>query len=600
MSADQARGPRARGAGRRWISSSRGTILLAALLLTLLNAFKPLTVDDAAYYQYASHIAQDPRDPYGFEVFWGERPQPAFEVLAAPLVPYWWAGAIRLFGNRPVLWKLSLLPFALLLAASLYHLLTRFAPGLERPLLWLMVLSPVVLPSFNLMIDVPALALTLASLSLLVGACEGDGWARAAGAGLLAGLAMQTKQTSITAVAVLLGYGLIFGRLRLGLLAAAVAGAVFVGWELLMAVEYGESHFLHARAVRAGTLSLTAIGLLGLGFLSLLGGLAAVVVPLGLFALSAPRWLVGGTMLLASLGFAAIPFFPAERLPQLHMSPHLDGAPPEQLVFTALGCGVLAVAIAVFRHRLVDRAGVGPAKAPAVLARPQEDIWTTRRTDLFLLGWLLVELLGCYAIWTFLASRHLFRVATVLLLACGRAAAARSSRGGDRRLLGWVVAWGVAVGLLFFGVDLSDSLARRDAVRRAAQELTALGADRERERVWYAGHWGFRFYAESLGMKPVVPGSSRLEAGDWLLVPEGLSRQHFGIPPGRVRQEAFIESRSPSPWSSIPSFYAGPIPLRSQPEAQIVVRVYRVERGFRATGPGAGSGNPKGRREPAP
>jgi len=319
--------------------------------------------------------------------------------------------------------------------------------------------------------------------------------------------------------------------------------------------------------------SLRGIGLLGLGFTSLLGGVAVAALPLGLFAISAPRWLVAGAMLLGSLAFAAIPLLPAESLPELHMSPRLDLAPPEQFVFTALGVGVLLVAIAVFRRLLV--AGVTQGK----------DASASRRIDLYLLGWLLIELLGCYAIWTFLASRHVFRLATVLLLACGRLAAARLSQGGDRRLFHWVVAWGVAVGLLFFAADLSDALARRDAVRRAADQLVALGIDPQRERVWYAGHWGFQFYAESLGMKPVVPGSSRLEAGDWLVVPDGVSRQHFWIPTGRATREALVESRSRWPWSSIPSFYAGPIPLRSQPEVQLIVSVYRVEQAFQASGP---------------
>jgi hypothetical protein len=281
------------------------------------------------------------------------------------------------------------------------------------------------------------------------------------------------------------------------------------------------------------------------------------------------------------------------------MSPGLGDAPPEQLVFTALGCAVLLVAAAVLWRLLVNRAGSGNAMAPAVSAPAGENAFAARRIDLFLLGWLLIELLGCYAIWTFLASRHVFRLATVLLLACGRVSAARLSRGGDRRLLGWVAAWGVGVGLLFFAADLSDALARRDAVQRAADQLVALGADRERESVWYAGHWGFQFYAESLGMKTVVPGSSRLEAGDWLVVPEGVSRQHFWMPASRVTREALVESRSPWPWSSIPSFYAGPIPLRSQPEVQVVVRVYRVKQDFQATRPRGRSRGPQGRRDSA-
>ena len=216
MSAGGARAPRVEeaGGGRQWIAS-RGSIVLAALLLTLLNAFQPLTIDDTVYYEYAAHIAQNPQDPYGFEIFWESVPSRRSRCSQRRCCPTGGRERSRLFGDRPVLWKLSLFPFALLLAASLYHLLALFARGLERPLLWLMILSPAVLPSFNLMLDVPALALSLASLSLFIGACQGDRWARAASAGLLAGLAMQTKQTSITAVAALLAYGLVFARLRL-------------------------------------------------------------------------------------------------------------------------------------------------------------------------------------------------------------------------------------------------------------------------------------------------------------------------------------------------------------------------------------------------
>jgi hypothetical protein len=290
-------------------------------------------------------------------------------------------------------------------------------------------------------------------------------------------------------------------------------------------------------------------------------------------------------ILLSSLAFAAIPLLPAELLPQLHMSPRLAASPAEQSIFTALGCGVVVVVIAVAWRLLTTSGRRSAAEVGRHAEVPGGNASTLRRLDLFLLGWLLIELLGCFAIWTFLASRHVFRLALVVLVLCGRAAAAGRSAGRERRLVGWVTAWGVGVGLLFYAADLSDALARRDAVRRTAEQLTTLGADRERESVWYLGHWGFQFYAESLGMKPVVPGESRLEAGDWLVAPEGVSRQKVWIPTTRVAREALVEARSPWPWSSIPSFYAGPMPLRSQPKAQLLVDIYRVTQGFQATGP---------------
>src|SRR5579883_915833 len=102
--------PRGTGMARRKWTPLFGLLAVAGLC-TLLNAAKPLHVDDTAYCANAHQIAAHPLDPYGFVVFWYDHPQPAGEVLAPPVLPYWWAAAVRLFGERPVLWKLWLLPF---------------------------------------------------------------------------------------------------------------------------------------------------------------------------------------------------------------------------------------------------------------------------------------------------------------------------------------------------------------------------------------------------------------------------------------------------------------------------------------------------------
>src|SRR5262249_36298561 len=139
-----------------------------ACVFTLLNCFKPLHMDDVAYHAFASHIAEHPTDPYGFDLFWDGQVKPAFQVLAPPLLPYWLAAALHLFGDRPFLWKLWLLPFAVVLVFALHTLARRFARGLERPLVAMAVLSPALLPSFNLMLDVPALALSLGAVALFL------------------------------------------------------------------------------------------------------------------------------------------------------------------------------------------------------------------------------------------------------------------------------------------------------------------------------------------------------------------------------------------------------------------------------------------------
>src|SRR4051812_44652937 len=94
-------------------------LLLLALAYTLVNAAKPLTVDDTPSPAYAVQAARRPLAPYGFSVYWWGSPDVAGEVLAPPLLAYWWAPAIRLFGDNPFLWKLWLLPLVVLLAYAL-------------------------------------------------------------------------------------------------------------------------------------------------------------------------------------------------------------------------------------------------------------------------------------------------------------------------------------------------------------------------------------------------------------------------------------------------------------------------------------------------
>src|SRR5262245_60774804 len=116
-------------------TSTRMLFLIAlASLYTLLNAVKPLHIDDTAYYYYAAQVAERPLDPYGFDIHWYDTPQLANTVLAPPLLPYWWSLAIRLFGTNLFLWKLWLFPFAWLFVWSLDALFRRFAHSLEAPL----------------------------------------------------------------------------------------------------------------------------------------------------------------------------------------------------------------------------------------------------------------------------------------------------------------------------------------------------------------------------------------------------------------------------------------------------------------------------------
>ena len=134
-------------------------VLVAGAVYALLNALKPLHVDDTFTWYVSKQILKAPLDPYGFDIFWFQWPQPCAEDLLAPGVAYWGALGLLVSGSSDFAWKLTLLPLALLFAFSFHCLARRFAPGLETPLTLMTLFSPLFLPSMNYMQDVPALAL---------------------------------------------------------------------------------------------------------------------------------------------------------------------------------------------------------------------------------------------------------------------------------------------------------------------------------------------------------------------------------------------------------------------------------------------------------
>jgi hypothetical protein len=616
-------------------------LALLALLYTLVNCPKPLTIDDSAYYYYAAHIARDPLDPYGFTVFWWQWPDPANEVLAPPLLPYWWALAIRLFGEQPFLWKLWLLPFSLLFVFALHALARRFARGLELPLVGMTVLSPAFLPSLNLMLDVPALALSLSGLALFLRACDRRSFLLAMLAGVVAGLAIETKYTGFLGPAAMVLYALLSRRFSLALAAVAVgcAALVFVGWESFMHQAYGSSHFLYHYKQSGGTPLWQKVEWFALPLVTLLGALAPAVACLGLAALGRGWKTISGAVGLVMLAYAVvtatatpIPFSrlvdkasrlvdkaspePAdEGIAELwleQITPHFPHKlSPEEAVFTILG-GLTCIVLAAVAWRLCR-----PIHG-LLLARL--GWWRAQRLTWFLVLWLGLEVAGYFALTPFAAVRRVLGVMVVSTLLTGRLAslACRSPR---RRGLVYGIALGSAVlGLGYAAVDFREAQAEKDAAEMAARLIrqqeeqeragfrpesvavtagaseaglpaalpwAAVGLSGGEHTIWYVGHWGFQHYAEGAGMVPVVPDRSMLRPGDWLVVPWGVHQQMIVIDLARADvicdyPSADAPDEDPWPYRTIMCFYsdAAGVPLRHRDGRRLAVRIYRVRAAF--------------------
>jgi hypothetical protein len=564
-----------------------------ALLFTLLNAPKPLLVDDSAYYFYAKQIAQDPLRPYAFHMFWYQHPSPANEILAPPGLPYWWAIAYGLFGEQPFWWKVWLLPYSLIFVFALDALFRRFARGLETPLVWMTVLSPTFLPSLNLMLDVPALALVLGSVALFFRSCARESFLLAGAAGLVAGLAMETKYTAFMAPAIILLYAFMFRRITLGILASGVALLVFVYWEWFIAIYHGESHFICNLKQQDSTLNEKFQLIWPL--LTIVGALSPPVSLLGLAALGLRRASLAVIGAVMAIGYLVLACFDGVFI--LSGNPPLPGdwhepeeMPLEYVIFGALGLvslGVTLVGIWCLCVRKRD-AGVDNPFSHSPIAFVLSPF---RRMDLFLVLWLLGEMAGYFLLTPFPAVRRVMGVMVVGTLLAGRLAARTCAAWPRRNVIHGVAAASVALGVLFYSVDLLDAFAEKNAAEGAAEFI------RERQpeaRIWYVGHWGFQYYAERAGMIPVVPDQSILGEGDWLVKPGWLIRWprcgHLNqqlIRVSRFHTEKVIDLTVDDrlPLRTVQNFYGGRAPLEHHEGPRVEVTIYRITNEWRPHSP---------------
>lgn len=506
-----------------------------AALITLLNACKPPVIDDPAFLSYAQHFADHPDKPYAF-TYYGKQ---ANDNLVPPMLPAWLACGIPLVGNDPVALKLWLFPILLLYVASLLALLRRFAPGMQTPFLVLTVMSPALLPSINVMLDIPVLAFGLSAVAIYLRAVERNSLWLALLAGLLAGIAMETKYTGFVLPALFIVHAWYHGNWRTAIAAAAAAITFFVGCEAWIARAHGDSHFILAMFARKRADHSFRLPRLVAAAIALLGGLGCILMLVGATALGATRrgvWFGFASLL---VGFALIVFVP-DSCSTLLRNGSIKLLTVSNIVFVPMGLAFLTVVgMTVRRLQLV---------APDAAAR---------QTDRFLVGWLVLEMMCYLGISPFPAVRRLFGILMVSTFLIARMASRTCIRAEQQSRIAWLSGVGALLGLAFYAVELRDALAERDSFRGAVQFV------REREpnaRIRFVGSWGFVHHSEREGLVWSPNWGEDVQPGEWLIHDP---RDGMKLHPEAVRnlewmgsiaiedrltvstQRTFYESRSP-------------------------------------------------------
>ena len=564
-----------------------------------LNAFKPIQIDDAAYYYFARQFEHEPLNPYGFMLLWYEVPNYANSILAPPVLAYTWALALKVCGDSPLLCKLLLLPWSLLFVFGLHGLMRRFAPGWETPLTVFTVFSPAVLPSLNLMLDVPALGLSLSAIHIFLRACDEDDLGRAVLAGLLAALAIETKYTGFVAPAAMVIAGALYGRWRLIPAAVLTTAQVFVCWELLTALGalsyppdypgHGRSHFFYQVAgqslvasdgglpSKVGALVEEKQVFLPVLF-TVVGSVAPALIVLGLAALGVGRrgLIVAAALLLVGILAIALDYGQFGGVVQAWLESMRQGIhfvwefKLSDAVFFVYGLAAFAVWIVIGLQLLWPVRGERRPGATDIARQP----------TIFLLLWLGLEIGGYFMMTPFPAVRRVLGIVVVATLLTAELLARAKLAPAEPRAVRVIVAGGVVLGCLYFALDFWNARAQQLAANEAADWIAAHGG----QRVWYMGHWGFQYYAEHRGMKAVFDsryGGEHIEPGDYLVVPDQPhNQQSILLDQRNLVEEHVVVEQDFIPLRTVSNYYGGTAALEHQDGPRLTVRVYRVVAGF--------------------
>jgi hypothetical protein len=450
--------------------------------------------------------------------------------------------------------KMWLMPFALALTYSVRSLLRRFAGPDGVAILPAVILGPGVLPFFNLMLDIPALALQLSSVAVFLAATdERNHWLKVLAAGILAGLALQTKYSSLILPVVLVWCGVCRRAVVPAGVAVLVAAAFFANIEWLFWTKYGESHFLfHLRdASKVGLEeSLRDKGALALPMLCYLGVTAGWLAIPGRAFLGDSRAGFRAAVGIAVVGGIALLVILALPGRFTALSPRL---PFSQFWFDLVGVfALLAAGSAVLDRRLWNRGGL-----------------------LLLAGWLAIEIAGYFVLTPFPAGRRVLGFTVVMALLWAAAWVRSASR------MRWPITVGVVLGFLFAGIDIWDA----HVEPMVAREAIRIGRS-EPGHGYFIGHWGFQYECERNGLSPYLPRRMRLEPGDWVLVPVDPDPIGFDRPDSggvefdpQAEKAALIAEVWWDDWlaaETLPALYGGRCPVRSRDHPRLRVGVWRV------------------------
>ncbi|MBI4227118.1 MAG: glycosyltransferase family 39 protein [Candidatus Omnitrophica bacterium] len=464
-------------------------VALLAYLPFLSQAYH---IDDTFFLAIAEHIRTDWTHPYGFSYNWLGTVQPTSLISAnSPLFSYWLAGVIAVAGRAEWVLHLACFPFVAAVVVAMQWLGRRFHVSPAAAALLLIATPAIMVSSHTCMPDLASLAGYLLALAWFIHGYDRERWPWMVAAGVAAGFSALCRYPGLGVLVIWGLYALLqpprtARRVGLGVLAGLVALGVFGAWCAISYAQYGEAHpATAARFIALWSDPMDAFGGRIFTTLAYLGG--ATIVPPAFAAVlpghrSRARWLNLGCLVVAGAVAALLMLVWHYTLSQ------------GLLAALFIWAGLAAVALLAGRPLMRD-----------VWARP----WTAQTRDqLFLAAWGLFVLVPlCLPIYFPAVRRMLPLVAPIVLLFLRRLQTRRS------RAVPMILVATALLGLVVSAADMAQANVYRHFVE---EKVPTLGLSPERTR--FAGHWGFQYYMERAGFRPLDQFRETVQPGELVLL----------------------------------------------------------------------------------
>ena len=483
-------------------------LLILWAFCTYWNFDKAFHIDDTAHLVIAQWIAQNPLHPMSGTLFWGQVPEPIHVTNQPHLYFYAMAGWGSVFGWSEHSMHALQSIFSLIAIVGMYRLSVRFVPLWPLVPTSMLILSPAFVVNQNSMVDIPLLAMWLAFFAAL---CPiNRSVPRLVASAIWCSAALLIKYTSLVLYPILLLSVVHQRRLRNSYV-LLIPVATLVAWSAFNFWDYGGVHITQRKP--GGNLSIAQLDwlygqatawLLALGAVvpAAIGlSVASLVVRSGRLASRAVGALVLGAFVVTGILLASGGESLSAELTYIAF----------KLIFAVSGAALLLAASARF---LVER------------YFPEKDGSRLFDHDLvLLLAWALGAFVFIVALAPFMATRHVLLAMPPLLLLASRWLPQTASKA-------WLLGCAVVSIAVTSGVASSDRWYANVYRSQAFEIRRSLPPN---ATVWYAGHWGWQWYAMKAGMLQIEGGQREPANGDYLVYPTMVDKQQL-----------------PNDWSRIP------------------------------------------------